>query len=104
MIKYNGSVLAPYIRALSVNLCRVMYAPKNFQKFLIRSFFGIELDLNSFCMTGFSVAYIFVRRILERAACVTNSCLDYTFNLLERSFNSPEATGCKCCLLEFCFE
>src|SRR3989344_3074693 len=75
MVEDGRAVLASGVRALPVDLGRVMGAEERPEEFFIRCSLGIELDLNGFRVPGAAGADILVRRLAQVVAGVVEGCL-----------------------------
>jgi len=58
-------VIGPDIRALPVELGRVMDRPEHIKELLVTHFGRIVIDLHYLRMPGFTRTYLFVRRIFQ---------------------------------------
>src|ERR1700722_13085466 len=99
MEKYHAAVLCSPVRTLTVQLGGIMQLEKQVQEPLVAYSCLIELYFHDFCVPGSICTYVFVGGVVEFAAFVTYRRLNHPRQLLEASFNSPEASCAKCCFL-----
>jgi hypothetical protein len=63
---------------------------------VVGNFGRIILNLDGFGVPGAIAANVFVGRVLEPTAGVTNAAGSHAINLAEGRFHSPETSRCKC--------
>ena len=90
-VKDGGPVLIPYIRSLPVYLCRIMNFKKQFCNIFIGCFFRIKNDPYRFGKSCRMTADLFIGRMVDVSANVTNLSGYHTRRLLHIIFHSPEA-------------
>ena len=95
VIKNYGPILVANIRPLAIQRGRIVIRPEDVEQLIVTDDRWIELYLHHFGVPGIVAAYIFVGRILLRAARVPDRCIRHTARRAEGGFHSPETTRTK---------
>jgi hypothetical protein len=89
--KDSSAVLLADVGSLAVICGWIMMLPKQIEQCIIGDNARIKLMRIASAWPRRTSAHLFVRRIGNAAASVTDGSIDHTFNLAEKIFRSPEA-------------
>src|ERR1700733_2287782 len=93
--KDRRPILMADVRSLAIHGCRIVYAPKHTEQFVIRDHGRIEFDLANFSVPRCSRAHLLVGWVGKASPGISNGCRYHALYLPEGVFNAPKATGRK---------
>src|SRR4030042_5487078 len=100
VVEYDGPVLLPHVRPLSVQRCRVMQPPEQVQEVIVGDLGWVILHLDDLCMMGLARAHIPVCGVLHVPTRVSgggaHDSLDMSESLLDMPETSRSESGYLC--------
>src|SRR5271170_3050069 len=93
--KDGGAVLLAIVRALPVDLCRIVHLPEGFEQLLVADLRWIKRYLNHFGVASCVCAHFAIRGIFLLTTGVAGNRVDHAGNPTKIGFDTPETTRAK---------